>query len=258
MGEARGVPRVGTAGWSIPRAEVGAFPGEGSHLARYARVMPCAEINSSFHRPHRMSTYARWAAATPEGFRFSAKAPKTITHEAGFWKGSAAALYAARQGMRTFLEEVGGLGERLGPLLFQLPPKRSFDAARARELLMLFRELYPEGTAVLEPRHASWFGAEAEALLGEFRIGRVAADPAVVPEAAAPGGWPGVAYHRLHGSPRMYYSAYSTEFLDALAAALEREAETAAEVWCVFDNTASGAAAGDALRVKSATARAPL
>ena len=65
-----------------------------------------------------------------------------------------------------------------------------------------------------------------------------------MPEAARPGGWDGLVYHRLHGSPRMYWSAYAPPFLAALAARLEaRRAET----WCIFDNTAAGAALADAL-----------
>jgi uncharacterized protein YecE (DUF72 family) len=81
----------------------------------------------------------------------------------------------------------------------------------------------------------------------EHHVARVAADPAKVPAAAEPGGWPGLVYHRLHGSPRMYYSPYEDAALDALAASLT---SAAADAWCVFDNTASGAAAADALRLR--------
>jgi hypothetical protein len=73
--------RIGTAGWSIALAHADAFPAEGAGLERYAARFDCSEINSTFHRPHRASTYERWAASVPEGFRFSAKLPKTITHE---------------------------------------------------------------------------------------------------------------------------------------------------------------------------------
>lgn len=198
------IVRVGTAGWSIPQAEAGAFPGEGSHLERYARVFRCAEINSTFYRPHRPGTYLRWAAAVPEGFEFAVKVRKSITHEGG--------LAPAREEMRGFLEEVGSMGETMGPLLFQLPPKRAFKADVVRRFLEMFRDLCPEGRALVEPRHASWFGPEAEGMLREFRMGRVAADPAPVPEGAVAGGWPGLVYHRLHGSPRVYYSSYSAAF----------------------------------------------
>ena len=74
---------IGTAGWTIPTESRDGFPGEGSSLERYAARFRGAEINSSFHRPHRIEIYARWAAMTPAGFRFAVKVPKTITHEHG-------------------------------------------------------------------------------------------------------------------------------------------------------------------------------
>ena len=72
---------VGCAGWSIPRQHASYFPSEGSHLERYARFLPAVEINSSFYRPHKPATYARWAASVPDGFRFLFKLPRAITHE---------------------------------------------------------------------------------------------------------------------------------------------------------------------------------
>ena len=234
-------PRVGTAGWSIPRLIAEEFPGDGSHLERYSRVLRCAEINSTFYRPHRAGTLARWAAATPDDFEFAVKVRRTITHECG--------LRPERDEVRAFAGEVRPLGEKLGPLLFQLPPKQGFEAGVVRPFFEVVRGVFPEGRVVLEPRHASWFEAEPEELMREFRVARVAADPVKVPEGAVPGGWPGLVYYRLHGSPRVYYSAYAGEFLDGLAAELRLRAREA-EVWCVFDNTASGAAAGDALRVQ--------
>jgi uncharacterized protein YecE (DUF72 family) len=74
-------PFVGTAGWSFDRRYAGHFPEAGSQLERYSRSLNAAEINSSFHRPHRRSTYERWPASVPEDLRFSVKLPKTITHE---------------------------------------------------------------------------------------------------------------------------------------------------------------------------------
>ena len=82
-----------------------------------------------------------------------------------------------------------------------------------------------------------------EAFLAERRVARVAADPAVVPRAADPGGWGGLRYFRLHGSPVTYRSPYSDDYLDALTARLR------AGDWCIFDNTASGAALGNAVGV---------
>lgn len=233
--------RIGTAGWSIPKQNAAEFPGQDPALARYSRRLHCAEINSTFYRSHRLSTYERWAALVPEDFRFAVKVPKAITHECG--------LAPTASQFRTFLDEVGHLGSRLGPLLVQLPPKQGFREEVARRFFGSLREAYPEGLAALEPRHTEWFGPEAEAVLMEFRIARAGADPARVPDAGNHGGDPSLVYYRLHGSPRMYYSNYSDERLRALAATLAgctRESE----VWCIFDNTASGAALGDALHLQ--------
>ena len=230
--------RVGTAGWSIPRQHSAFFAGEGSHLERYANLLNCAEINSSFYRPHRRATYARWAAATPEAFRFSVKAPKTITHECG--------MAPDRAAVATFLDEVRCLGGKLGPILFQLPPRQDFDGSRARAFLAMFRDLYPAGAAAFEPRHPAWFSPLADALLREFRIARVAADPALAAEASRPAGYSGLRYFRLHGSPRMYYSSYSAGYIEQLARTFHAS-ESGCDLWCIFDNTASGTAIENAL-----------
>ena len=208
------------------------FDHEGTHLQRYARVLPCAEINSSFHRPHAHETYARWAASTPPGFRFAVKLPRTITHDQK--------LRRARLPLERFLAESAGLGRKRGPLLVQLPPSLAFDRRVAAAFFTLLRECHA-GAVVCEPRHESWFSAPAEDLLVKYKVARVAADPPPAAGAERPGGWTGLLYFRLHGSPRKYWSPYSPDYVDALAGAL-RAAPGSADAWCVFDNTASGAA----------------
>jgi uncharacterized protein YecE (DUF72 family) len=230
---------VGTAGWSLPREAAAEFPEAETNLARYAGRFSGVEINSSFHRPHRPATYTRWAAAVPESFRFALKVPKEITHKLR--------LVEAAGPLERFLAEASGLGDTLGPLLIQLPPSLEFDSRVVETFFGALRERFT-GSAVCEPRHPSWFGPEAERVFVEYEIARVAADPAPVPEAAIPAGWAGLVYYRLHGSPRRYYSAYEDDFLDALARDL-RERSRSARVWCIFDNTASGAATGNALRL---------
>jgi uncharacterized protein YecE (DUF72 family) len=229
---------VGCAGWTLPRDVQAAFPAEGAHLERYAARFPAVEINSSFHRPHRAATWARWAQSAPPGFRFCAKLPKAITHERR--------LVGADDALATFLAEAGGLGGALSCLLVQLPPSLQFDAAVADAFFASLRAR-TDAAAVCEPRHPTWFSAEADEVLARWKVARVAADPARVPEAAEPGGWRGLAYYRLHGSPRIYYSAYDAEYLYALAARIRADLAAAREVWCIFDNTAAGAATQNAL-----------
>jgi uncharacterized protein YecE (DUF72 family) len=231
-------PRIGIAGWSVRREHDALFGAGASHLARYATRFNAVEINSSFYRPHRTATYTRWAASVPDDFRFAVKMPKKITHEKR--------LRDVDGELAAFAREVHGLGEKLGPVLIQLPPSLAFDAGVVRAFFDAVRTHFP-GLLACEPRHASWFTPEGETLLKQFHVARVAADPAVVPEAARPGGWNGFTYWRLHGSPRMYYSAYAPARLAALAQSLD------ANAWCIFDNTAQGAAVTDALQAVALT-----
>ena len=106
--------RIGCAGWALRREDVDAFPPPGTHLARYAARFNAAEINSSFYRPHRRTTYERWAASVPGDFAFAVKVPRAITHTLRLKRSEAA--------LEDFLAEVSGLGAKLGPLLLQLPP----------------------------------------------------------------------------------------------------------------------------------------
>jgi uncharacterized protein YecE (DUF72 family) len=246
---------VGTAGWTVPKQHLGLFSAsdEGaklSHLERYAGRLGCVEINSSFHRPHRRTTWQRWAAVTPDGFRFAVKAPKAITHTANLVNTGGALL--------EFFEAVGGLGEKLGPVLFQLPPKFAFDEGVAQEFFNTLRELH-QGAVVLEPRHASWFSAPVESLLRNFQVARVAADPPKGSELAAqPGGWPGLSYWRLHGSPRNYYTEYDNHWLQGLAKRLQLVESWSGdnESWVIFDNTVLGHATANAVSLDDALRQA--
>jgi uncharacterized protein YecE (DUF72 family) len=234
---------IGCAGWTIPRDAAAAFPAEGSHLERYAAVLPATEINSSFYRPHRTQTYARWAASVPDGFRFSVKLPKSITHETRL-SGADALLDA-------FALEAGALGEKLGWVLVQLPPKLGFDPVVAETFFGALRARLGCLLAC-EARHPGWFSDEATALLRERAVTRVIADPA----AGQPG--PHVAttdavYIRLHGSPRVYYSAYPPDYIEAVAGEIAQRSAAGREVWCIFDNTASGAAVPNALELLALT-----
>lgn len=238
---------VATAGWSIPRACATRFPGAGTHLQRHARVLRGAEIDTSFYRDHAQATYARWARQTPRIFRFAVKLPRRITHEGR--------LRAARRPLEDFLGSIAGLGRRLGPLLVQLPPSLQYEARIARSFFALLRERH-DGPVVCEPRHATWFEPPVEALMLRHRIARVAADPAVVPAAAQPGGWPGIVYYRLHGSPRKYWSVYGKKQMAGWAQAVQGWPR-GTPVWCVFDNTAAGGAAGNALQMLEHLKAAP-
>ena len=237
-----GEPRIGCAGWAIRREHSERFAHVGTHLQRYATLFNCVEINSCFYRPHRFSTYERWAGSVPDDFQFAVKLPKVITHELR--------LVAASAPVTRFLDETSGLGAKRGPILAQLPPSFAFDSPVAARFFGELRGLF-DGDVALEPRHETWFSAEVDALLRGNRISRVAADPARVPAAAEPGGYDRPCYYRLHGSPRIYYSAYPADTLTQIARGIEARTTNGIPTWCIFDNTALGAATTDALAVKA-------
>ena len=223
---------IATAAWAVPKAVASAFPSEGSVLARYAAVFRGVEINSTFYRSHRETTYARWAETTGPDFRFAVKVPKAITHDRR--------LSGIGDLFRAFVDEIAPLGGKIGPLLCQLPPSLAFDPKETAAALGAIRRLW-DGPLVIEPRHRSFADKAALDLLAGLHIGRVLADPAPVwpPECfAAP-----VAYLRLHGRPRLYYSRYESEALARYHTLLGPES------WCVFDNTAEGAATANALEM---------
>jgi uncharacterized protein YecE (DUF72 family) len=239
---------VGTAGWTVPKQHLQLFAAAPeaeklSHLQRYATRLRCVEINSSFYRPHRLATWERWAAATPDHFRFAVKAPSAATHTAKLVNTGGILLQ--------FFDAVRGLGTKLGPVLIQLPPKLAFDEALAYDFFTVLRELH-HGSVVLEPRHSSWFTGPVDRLLQSFAIARVAADPPKGSALAAlPGGWPGLRYWRLHGTPRTYYSEYDKPWLEAFVRQLQSPDHSSAdaETWVIFDNTALGHAASNACRL---------
>jgi uncharacterized protein YecE (DUF72 family) len=232
-------PLIGCAGWSLSREHAAQFAAPGTHLQRYASRLGCVEINSSFYRPHRRETYVRWADSVPEDFRFCVKIPKLITH--GQRLQDCEALLAP------FLTQCSGLGAKLGCLLVQLPPSLAFDEQTAHEFFAALRQRFT-GHVVLEPRHGSWVAGEP--LLHAHRIARAAVDPSRLCDDSLPGGWPGLRYWRLHGSPRIYHDSYDSTQLETLADELAI-ASADASLWCIFDNTASGAALGNALALRA-------
>lgn len=184
-------------------------------------------------------TYERWAASVGDDFLFSVKLPKTISH--------ARRGEDAEADIERFANEIAGLGGKLGVVLVQFPPSRVFQRCEVETLFASLSSNLPCPLAC-EPRHASWFAPPAETLLADLHVARVAADPPPADGAEAPGGWPGLRYHRLHGAPRIYYSRYEPHAIDILRDNLEDGAH-AADVWCIFDNTAMGAATGNALEL---------
>lgn len=224
------MPIIATAAWSIPENVADRFAKQGSGLTRYASVFNGVEINSTFYRRHKSSTFARWADSVPDGFRFSIKIPKEITHTR--------AMKDIVAPFDIFLTDIAPIGKKRGPLLCQLPPSLAFEADVLHTAFKTMRAA-DDSPIVVEARHKSWASNEALDLLKSYAIDRVLADPAPV--------WPAgdfdtpSKYVRLHGKPKIYYSSYTKEDIRSFSELLEPDG------WCVFDNTASGAAVENAL-----------
>lgn len=234
-------PHIGCAGWAFPSAHSPLFSEGDSILARYASRFNAVEINSCFYRSHQRKTYERWATATPDDFRFSVKLPKMITHEQRLQRGGAA--------LDRFVDEVAGLGAKLGGVLVQLPPSLEFEARIVNTFFAMLRRRFSAPIAC-EPRHATWFTAAADVVWTRYRVSRVVADPELhrEPAAAADHVW---RYWRWHGSPRVYYSEYSERRLQALAAEVRTTAAAGVRPWVIFDNTAHGHATANAARLQA-------
>lgn len=222
----------------MPREHASLVTREGTGLQKYASVLSAAEINSTFYRRHLPKTFERWRDSVPASFRFSVKLPRSITHEAELASPAAA--------LAQFFDDIRGLGDKLGPILVQLPASAEFNRRRARAFFRALRAIH-SGPVACEPRHPAWYGPTASALFVDFDVARVVADPARPQDARHPGGSDSLRYTRWHGSPRTYWSPYSDDTLRALADTT-LQAPPRSEVWCVFDNTASGSALNDAHR----------
>jgi uncharacterized protein YecE (DUF72 family) len=232
------VIHIGIAGWSIRKEQAQLFGIDGTHLQRYATRFEAVEINSSFYKSHKRETYEKWAASVPPKFRFAVKAPKLLTHQA--------CLEETGEPLAQFVREIGGLGRKLGCVLVQLPPGLAYDPRTVETFFASFRARY-RGPLVCEPRHATWFTGAADRRLEAHGVGRVAADPPCADTGGDPAASPRIAYYRLHGSPDMYYSSYDPGYLDRLADRLRLIKRV--PVWCIFDNTARGAATLNAVEL---------
>ena len=151
---------LGTSGWSYADWEGTLYPEalpSGARLAEYVKIFATVEIDSTFYGIPRRSTVKNWREVAPDGFLFAAKFPKEITHDRN--------LVGAEAEAESFLNTMAGLGERLGPLLLQLPP--SFDV-EGMGVLEDFLERLPEGFRyAVEVRHRSWLGSDLPEMLGE-------------------------------------------------------------------------------------------
>ena len=220
---------VGTSGYSYKEWKGAFYPEDlpdKEMLAYYGTRLSSVEINNTFYRLPKPSVLQSWAAQVPEGFRFSVKASRRITHFARLKE-------EAREPTEYLLSTVASLGARLGVLLFQLPPNLPKDVTR----LAAFLDVLPEGTpAAFEFRHASWQDSEVHELLRARDMALVCADTdesEADEPLVATAGW---------GYLRLRRAAYEDADLERWADHLRAQPWTRAFVFFKHEDEAAGPA----------------
>jgi len=236
MARSNGKLYIGTSGWSYPHWR-GSFysedlPGE-RMLGFYAGHFHSTEINNSFYQLPQAQSLRRWCEAVPRDFVFAAKASRYITHMKK--------LRDPQASIRGFFERMEALGGRLGPILFQLPPRWHFNGERLAGLLECLSERH---RYAFEFRDQSWHGQQCYTLLERHNAAFCIydLDGFVSPRQVTAD----FVYVRLHGPGAAYQGSYTTRALAGWAGAFSQWLATGRDVYCYFDNDQAGYAAADA------------
>jgi uncharacterized protein YecE (DUF72 family) len=231
---------VGTSGWHYGHWK-GPFYApdcpQAQMLPFYAGLLRTVEINSSFYHLPAAKTFGEWRMATPEGFVFAVKASRYITHMKK--------LKDPREPLALLLEHASALEEKLGPILFQLPPRWRCNPQRLKDFLAAL----PSGHRyAFEFRDESWFDprvyealSRAGAAFCIFELAGLRSPREVTAD---------FVYIRLHGPDGAYQGEYGKNGLAPWAAQFSAWARQGRDVYCYFDNDQAGYAARDALLLK--------
>lgn len=230
--------RIGTSGWNYKHWKGVVYPSgvpASKWLGYHANQFDTVEVNATFYRLPKPDTFERWYRETPEGFLWAVKGSRFITHTRGL-KDSGEPLEHLYGGLR-------GLREKLGPILFQLPPSLSYN----RDLLLSFcHQLDHSRLHALEIRHPSWVVDEVFQILKEHQVAFCFSDTS--------GRYPyhetltaDFLYIRLHGSRKMYASEYTEEELQTWARKIR---SWDMEAYVYFDNDFGGFAVNNAKRLR--------
>lgn len=232
--------RIGTSGWSYEHWRGPFYPHDlprDKWLPFYASRLMSVELNNSFYRLPNPRTLRRWHDEVPPGFRFAVKASRYITHMKKLHDTAASA--------KQFLARISVLGEKLAPVLFQLPPRWHSDPPR---LAAFLRTLSREFTYAFEFRDPSWFNEEIYALLRTRNAALSIYDlnGFLSPKCLTAD----FAYVRLHGPDGPYCGSYDDHALVGWAAEFSRWSRRGRSVYCFFDNDERGFAANNAVRLR--------
>jgi uncharacterized protein YecE (DUF72 family) len=231
-----GTLRIGTSGWHYSHW-IGPFYPAGipkrNLLPLYAEHFDTTELNAPFYRLPTEATVEKWARETPEDFLFAWKASRYVTH--------IKRLLDVGDSVKLMMDRASGLGDKLGPVLWQLPPSLHRDDERLASFLKLLRG---NRSHTVEFRHRSWFDPEVFRLLADHGVAFCISDHAYAPspwEATA-----GFVYIRAHGTNGRYWGSYSDATQAGYATRIRAYREEGRTVFCYFDNDNQAAAPGDA------------
>lgn len=234
---------AGTSGWNYSGWR-GSFYPEGlparQFLSFYASRFETTEVNYSFYHLPRVSTYEKWKAETPDGFVFALKASRFISH--------VKRLGHVREPWAEFVRRARALGDKLGPILLQLPPNFHATEENRRRLARLFsyRISSAQGMRLaVEFRHESCFEEPMLSLLRAHRVALVIAHSSRYPVPEAVSTAPFV-YFRFHGPKELFASGYSDVELERWASHAKRFLDQGLDVYAYFNNDAMGDAVPDA------------
>lgn len=219
---------IGTSGWNYDHWYDVFYPGNVAKKRRleyYSGIFKTVEVNATFYRSFKQSTFQKWYNETPGNFTWAVKAVRYITHQKR--------LKNVDESVAMFIESIQPLKEKTGPLLFQLPPSLQFN----KEITEKFIELLPSGYRyVIEGRHESWLDPAAQSLLKDHNISWCISDSA--------GKYPYMesitadfTYIRLHGSQKLYASNYANDEIKDWADKIHK---WNIDTYVYFDNDANG------------------
>jgi uncharacterized protein YecE (DUF72 family) len=234
---------IGTSGWHYahwvgPFYRTGTRPAE--FLRAYAEHLPTVEINNTFYRPPTPETVARWRNDTPGLFQFACKASRYITH--------VKRLKDGQDSTARFLAAISPLAEKLGPILFQLPPRQVADT---RRLTAFLEALPPYHRYAFEFRDKSWFTAATRRLLADRNAALCIND--LSGQASPLWQTTDFIYIRLHGPAPGYGGSYDKQALQLWARRIRRWKRAGTDIYCYFNNDAEGHAVHNALALKEMT-----
>ena len=245
MRPSKGRVHIGTSGFSYRHWRGGFYP-EGvkprAYLAYYAARFSATEINASFYRLPELHTVNAWAAVVPEGFLFSPKMSRYLTHMKK--------LRDPEEPLQRFFGVFGAIADKLGPVLFQLPDRLIFRPEMVAHLYGLLRRDYARYEFVMEIRHPSWLSEESLQLMQDDGIGLVIAQSGIQLPYSERVTARNV-YLRFHGPRELYASAYSEEDLQYYASRIRDWTAAGHTVWAFFNNDIHGYAPVDAARLKA-------